>query len=124
MTCNLRILWSLTPCKLGVSPSDKSGSYSGQTIVTDVMILNYAVGLDVARVGPNLKTQGVWPCKLPIDSLPLQILAKSPKLMSDLSKQSRRNFPNAVAGFTNRGIVAFNFSPRNLTQVTSAMKSV
>ena len=27
-------------------------------------------------------------------------------------------------GLITRGIVAFNFSPRNLTQVTSAMKSV
>jgi len=40
----------------------------------------------------------VWSRKLPIDSLPLQLVAKSPKLMSDLSKQSRRIFPNAVAG--------------------------
>ena len=59
------------------------------TTVTDVMILNYAVGLDVAR-GTQSNTQGVWPCKLPTDSLPLQ-LAKSPELMSDLSKQPRRN---------------------------------
>ena len=49
--------------------------------VTDVMILNYAVGLDVARDGTQCNTQGVWPCKLPIDSLPLQILAMSPDLM-------------------------------------------
>jgi len=69
-----------------------------QTLVTDVMILKYAVGLNVARDGTQSNTQGVWPCKLPIDSLPLQLLAKSPKLMSDLSKQSHRNFPNAVAG--------------------------
>jgi len=51
------------------------------TTVTDVMILNYAVGLDVARDGTQSNDQGVWPCKLPIDSLSLQILAKSPKLM-------------------------------------------
>ena len=51
------------------------------TTVTDVMILNYAVGLDVARDGTQCNTQGVWPCKLPIDSLPLQILAMSPDLM-------------------------------------------
>ena len=68
------------------------------TTVIDVMILNYAVGLDVARDETQSNTQGVRPCKLPIHSLPLQLLAKSPKLMSDLSKQSRRNFPNAVAG--------------------------
>jgi len=42
--------------------------------------------------------EGVWPCKLPIDSLPLQLLAKSPELMSDLSKQPRRNWPSTVAG--------------------------
>jgi len=68
------------------------------TAVTDVMILtrNYAVRLEVAR-GLQSNTQGVWPCKLPIDSLPPQLLAKSPKLMSDFCKQSRRNFPNAVA---------------------------
>jgi len=63
------------------------------TIVTDVMILNYAVGLDVARDGTQYNTQGVWPCKLPIDSLPQQILAMSPDLMEDLRKQPRRCFP-------------------------------
>jgi len=62
------------------------------------MILNYANGLDVACDGTQLNTQGVWPCKVPIDSLPLQLLAKSSKLMSDLSKQSRHNFLIAVAG--------------------------
>ena len=61
--------------------------------VTDVMILNYAVGLDMARDGTQCNTQGVWPCKLPIDSLPLQILAMSPDLMEDLRKQPRRCFP-------------------------------
>jgi len=45
------------------------------TTVTDVMILNYAVGLDVARDGTQCNTQGMWPCKLPIDSLPLKIFA-------------------------------------------------
>ena len=39
--------------------------------VTDVMILNCAVGLDVAFDGTQSNTQGVWPCKVPIDSLPL-----------------------------------------------------
>jgi len=69
------------------------------TTVTDVMILtqNYAIGLEVSR-GTQSNIQGVWPCKLPIDCLPPQLLAKSPKLMSDLCKKSRRNFPNAVAG--------------------------
>jgi len=48
------------------------------TTVTDVMILNYVVGLDVARHGTQCNTQGMWPCKLPIDSLPLQLFAMSP----------------------------------------------
>jgi len=61
--------------------------------VTDVMILNYTVGLDVARDGTQCNTQGVWPFKLPIDSLPLQILAMSPDLMKDLRKQTHRCFP-------------------------------
>jgi len=59
------------------------------TTVTDVMILNCTVGLDLARDGTQCNTQGVWPCKLPIDSLPLQILAMSPDLMEDLRKQTR-----------------------------------
>ena len=56
------------------------------TTVTDVMILtrNYAVGLEVTR-GTQSNTQGVWPCKLPIDSLP-PLLTKSPKLMSEFWK--------------------------------------
>ena len=45
-----------------------------------ILIRNYAVGLEVAR-GTQSNTQGVWPCKLPIDSLPPQLLAKSPKLI-------------------------------------------
>ena len=52
------------------------------TTVTDVMILNYAVGLDVARDGTQSNTQGVWPCKLPFHSLPLQLLAMMPDLTS------------------------------------------
>ena len=65
------------------------------TTVTDVMISNYTVGLDVARDGTQCNTQGVWPCKLLIDSLPqsLQILAMSPDLIEDLRKQTRQCFP-------------------------------
>ena len=44
------------------------------TTVTDVCLLNYAVSLDEARDGTQKNTQGVLPCKLPIDSLPLQQL--------------------------------------------------
>jgi len=51
-----------------------------------VNLLNYAVSLDEARDGTQTNTQGVWPCILPIDSLPLQQLALSPTLMSYLSK--------------------------------------
>jgi len=41
------------------------------TTITDVLLLNHAVSLDVAR-GTQTNTQGMWPCKLLIDSLPLQ----------------------------------------------------
>ena len=68
------------------------------TTVTDVMILNYAVGLNMACDRTQCNTQGVWPCKLLIDSLPLQILAMSPDLMEALSKQPRRNFPSTDVG--------------------------
>jgi len=66
------------------------------TTVTDVMMLNYAVGLDVARDGTQCNTQGVWVCELPIDILPLQLLALSPDLMKALRKQPRRNFSSTV----------------------------
>ena len=84
-------------CRLKQICTPKGAVRKYLTTVTDVMILNYAVGLDMAR-GIQSNTLGAWPYKLPIDSLPLQVLAKSPKLMSDLSKQPRRNFPSAVAG--------------------------
>ena len=45
------------------------------TAITDVFLLNYAVSLDEAGDGTQKNTQGVWPCKSPIDSLPLQQLA-------------------------------------------------
>jgi len=79
------------------------------TTVTDVMILNDAVVLDVAR-GTQCNTQGVWPCKLPIDSLPLQLVAMSPDLMVDLSKQTRQNFPTTVVGWPtirNKSLLSF-----------------
>jgi len=66
------------------------------TTITDMFLLNYAVSLDEACDGTQKNTQGVWPCKLPIDSLPLQQLASSPALMSYLSKQPRFWFPTAV----------------------------
>ena len=70
------------------------------TTVTDVCLLNYAVSLDEARDGTQKNTQGVWPCKLPIDSLSLQQLGLSPALMSSLSKQPRRWFPTAPVADT------------------------
>jgi len=79
------------------------------TTVTDVMILNDAVVLDVAR-GTQCNTQGVGPCKLPIDSLPLQLVAMSPDLMVDLSKQTRQNFPTTVVGWPtirNKSLLSF-----------------
>ena len=45
--------------------------------------------LDVARDGTQCNTQGVWPCKLLIDSLPLQLFSMSPDLMKALRKQPR-----------------------------------
>ena len=42
------------------------------------------------------KIPRAWPCKLPIDSLPLQQLASSPALMSCLSKQPRCWFLTVV----------------------------
>ena len=72
-------------CHLKQTCTPKGAARKYLTTVTDVMILtrNYAVGLEVAsRTQAN--TQGVWLCKLPINSLSLQLLAKSPKLMSDL----------------------------------------
>ena len=89
--------WSKEVCRLKQTCTPKGAARKYLTTVTDVMILNYAVRFDVAR-GTQSNTQGVWPCKLPVNSHPLQLLAKSPELTSDLSKQLRRNFPNTVAG--------------------------
>jgi len=78
-------------CRLKQTCTPKGAAQKYLTTVTDVMILIYAVGLDVAR-GTQSNTQGVWPCKLPIDSLPLQLFAKSPKLMSVMSKSLVETF--------------------------------
>jgi len=83
-------------CRLKQTCTPKRAAQKYLTTVTDLMILNYAVGLDVARATQS-NTQGVWPCKLPMDSLPLQLLAKTPELISDLSKQPRRKIPSTVA---------------------------
>jgi len=80
-------------CRLKQKCTPTGAARKWVTTVTDVMILNYAFGLAVARDGTQCNTQGVWPCKLPIDSL--QLLAMSPDLMEKaLRKQPRRNFPS------------------------------
>jgi len=80
-------------CRLKQTCTPTGAARKWVTTVIDVMMLNYAVGLNVARDGTQCNTQDVWPCKLPIDSLLLQILAMSPDLMEDLRKQPRQKFP-------------------------------
>jgi len=87
-------------CRLKQTCTPTGAARKYLTTVTDVCLLNYAVSLDEARDGTQKNTQGVWPCKLPIDSLPLQQLGLSPALMSCLSKQPRRWFPTAPVGDT------------------------
>jgi len=58
------------------------------TTITAVHILNYAVSLETCRITTN--TQGVWKYKLPLNSLPLKLLAKSAPFMSDLKKMPRQ----------------------------------
>jgi len=73
-------------CRLKQTCTPTGATRKYLTTITDVFLLNYTVSLDEARDGTQKNTQGVWPCKLPIDSLPLQQLASSPALMSCLSK--------------------------------------
>ena len=51
-------------CRLKQTCTFKGAARKYPTTVTDVMILNYAVGLDVACDGTQSNTQDVWPCKL------------------------------------------------------------
>ena len=90
--------WSKQVCRLKQTCTPTGAARKYLTTITDVFLLNYVVILDEARDGTQKNTQGVWPCKLPIDRLPLHLLANSPELMFDLSKQSRRNFPSTVTG--------------------------
>ena len=55
------------PSKITCMPTGAARKYL--TTITDVFLL---VSLDEARDGTQKNTQGVWPCKLPIDNLPLQ----------------------------------------------------
>jgi len=79
-------------CRLKQTCTPTGAARKWVTTLTDVIKLNYAVGLDVVRDGSQCNTQGVWSCKLPIDSILLHILAMSPDLMEALRKQPRRNF--------------------------------
>jgi len=72
-------------CRLTQTCTPTGAARKYLTTITDVFLMNYAVSLDEARDGTQKNTQGRWPCKLPIDSLPLQQLASSPELMSSLS---------------------------------------
>jgi len=83
-------------CRLKQTCTPTGAALKHLNTITDVFLLNYAVSLDEARDGTQKNTQGVWPCRLPIDSLPLQQLSSSPALMSCLSKQPRRWFLTAV----------------------------
>jgi len=83
-------------CRLKQTCTPTGAACKYLTNITDIFLLNYAVSLDETHDGTQKNTQGVWPYKLPIDSLPLQQLSSSPALMSCLSKQPRRWFPTAV----------------------------
>jgi len=66
--------------------------------------------------GPSIVNMGVWPSNLPIDSLPLQLLAMSPDLISDLSKQPCCNLSTSVAGrptIRNKSLFGMIFVLRN-----------
>ena len=76
-------------CRLKQACTPTGAARKYLTAITDAFLRNYAVSLDEARDGTKKNTQGVWPCRFPIDSLPLQQLSSSPALMSCLSKQSR-----------------------------------
>jgi len=70
-------------CRLNQTCTPTGAARNYFFTITDVFLLSYAVSLDEARDGTQKIAQGVWPCKSPIDSLPLQQLALS--LMSCLS---------------------------------------
>jgi len=58
-------------CRLKQTCTPTGAALKYLTTITDVFLLNYAVSLDEARDGSQKNTHGPWPCKLPIDSLPL-----------------------------------------------------
>jgi len=69
-------------CRLKQTCTPTGAARKWVTTITDVHILNYAVSLDTCRITTN--TQGVWKCKLPLTSLPLQRLVKSALFMFNL----------------------------------------
>ena len=75
-------------CRLKQTCRPIGGARKYLTTITDVFLLNCALSMDEACDGTQKNTQGVWPCKLPIDSLPLQQLASSPDLMRHGTKKS------------------------------------
>jgi len=67
--------WSKQVCRLKQTCTPTGAARKYFTTITDVFVLNYAFSLDEARDGTQKNTQGVWPCKLTMDSLPLEQLA-------------------------------------------------
>jgi len=59
-------------CRLKQTCTPTGAARKYLNTVTNVCLLNYAVSLDETRDGTQKNIQGVWPCKLPTDSLPLQ----------------------------------------------------
>ena len=74
-------------CVLTQTCSPKGAKRPYITTVSDVVLLNYPVGLSKDTHYGN--TQGVWVCHLPRDCLPLQKLLQSPTFMKDLEKLPR-----------------------------------
>jgi len=74
-------------CALTQTCSPKGAKRPYITTVSDVVLLNYLVGLSKDTHYGN--TQGVWVCHLPRDCLPLQKLLQSPTFMKDLEKLPR-----------------------------------
>lgn len=74
---------AVCPEKQTCTPTGAKRKYI--TTISDVILLNYAVGLETH----SGNTQGVWLCRLPRDSVPLHKLVLSRDYMSDLKKIPR-----------------------------------
>ena len=88
------------------------------TTVTDMMILNCAVGIDVAREGSQWNTQGVWPCKLLVDSLPLQFLDISPERLEQTTTPKISNDSCRVTHDKKQITVECNENEKNIHKYT------